>query len=61
MSKLEEFVTHFVVTCDDKTSFAVANPVMYTEGYGKVVEFSLKVRGGNIITRSLKTTKFHSH
>ena len=40
---------HLILEWDDENPFASANSVMYIEGCGTAVIFSLKVRGGNII------------
>ena len=48
--KVEEFVTHFVVMCDDQAYFAAANSETYTEANDPSVAFSLVVGGGNSIT-----------
>ena len=48
--KVEEFVAHFFVMCDDQSSFAADKCVVYIEDDAMSVAVSLEVGGGNIIT-----------
>ena len=39
MSEVKDLVTHFIMTCDDKFSIAVAKYVTYSEGLRATVTF----------------------
>ena len=49
MSKVEEFSTHFFVTCNYKASFVSAKLVSYIKGCDTAITVVLEVEGGNII------------
>ena len=52
--KVQEIITYFFVTCDDKASVSAAKPMMYEEGQRSANVF-LEVRGGgSIITNTQK-------
>ena len=50
MCEVNDFVTHFVGTCDNHVSFAAAKCVVYIEGGATPVAVALEVEGGNIVT-----------
>ena len=45
LSKVQELATHFVVTCDDKASFAATNYVIYGEGRRATVAYFWRLGG----------------
>ena len=47
LRKLEELVTQFIVTCNDKSSVAEANYVMYGDGLRVAVAF---FKGWGVVT-----------
>ena len=56
-SEVEEPVTHFVVTCDDKAYVATAHSVTYGNLRGSAIALVLRVRGGlhhNALTKKHK-------
>ena len=59
-SEVEELVTHFVLTCKDKAYVDAAQSVTYGNLRGTSIALVSRVRGGYIIMRSQKNTKFHS-
>ena len=38
-SEIEDFITHFIVTCDDKSSLAAAKSLMYEKGLRAAIAF----------------------
>ena len=59
-SEVEELVTHFVVTCDDKAYIDADQSVTYGNLRGTAIALVLRVRGGYIIMCSQKNTKFYN-
>ena len=58
LSKLYQFVTHFIVTCNDEASFSSAKCVTYIGVCATVFAFYLKVSGDNIIMCTLKSQNY---
>ena len=56
---MDDLVTYLIVAGDDKTSVATAEIVTHRSGLHATVKFILEVRGVIVITRTLKTAKFH--
>ena len=56
----KEFVTNFVLTCDDQASFSAPKCVTYLEGNATSVAVALEVDGGNIVTCTQDNKKLRS-
>ena len=58
-SEVEERVTHFVRTCNEKASVDVAQSVTYGNLHGTAIALVLRVRGGLHHNALTKNTKCH--
>ena len=59
-SEVQELITQFIVTFDDKASVDEDKSMAYGEGQREAVTFVLEIKGVNIITCTQKTTKLCS-
>ena len=59
-SEVEELVTHFVVTWNDKAYVDAYQSVTYGNLRGTAIALILRVRGGLHHNTLTKNTKFHS-
>ena len=56
--KVEDLITHIIMTCNDDPSVSADKSVTYGKGLRATIIF-LKVQRGNIVTCTQKNIRFH--